>query len=57
MSADEARDFTPLDTHILRQLARAAETYAPHADVDARLTAILEAGTKNDHDDAAAADS
>lgn len=57
MTGFEARDSTALDTYIRRQLAGAAETYASHLDVDARLAAIQEAGTKNDHDDTAAADS
>jgi len=57
MTADEVRDFAALDTYIRKQLAGAAEAHASQLDVKARLAPILEAGTKNDHDDTAAADS
>ncbi len=43
--------FAALDARIRTQLAKAAETYASHVDLDARLKAILEAGLSNDQDD------
>jgi len=47
--------FAALDAHIRAQLTRAAETYASHLDLDARLGEILEAGTANDQDDSGTA--
>jgi hypothetical protein len=46
-----------LDAYIRSQLARAAETYASHVNIDARLKAVLEAVREDTHDNAAAADS
>jgi hypothetical protein len=45
--------FAALDARIRTQLTKADETYASHADLDARLKAILEAGPGNDQDDMA----
>ena len=45
---------TALDAHIRTQLAKAAETCASHANLDARLKTILEAGTDSDQDVTAA---
>jgi hypothetical protein len=53
----EDPEFVDLDTYIRAQLVGAAEVYASHVDVDARLATILEAGAKNDHDGTAADDS
>lgn len=55
MTADEDSAFAALDAHIRAELARAAATYASCADLRVRLAAILEAGTRDDDDDAAAA--
>jgi hypothetical protein len=52
MTGDEDTEFAGLDAHIRTQLAAAAETCALHVDLDARLTAIFEAGTHNGKDDA-----
>lgn len=46
--------FAALDAHVCAQLAKAAESYESHVDLDARLRAILEAGTANDEGDTAA---
>jgi hypothetical protein len=46
--------FAALDAHVCAQLAKAAESCGSHVDLDARLRAILEAGTANDEDDTAA---
>ena len=43
MTGCEDTDFTALDEYIRGQLAGAAQTYTSRIDVDARLTAILEA--------------
>jgi hypothetical protein len=42
-----------LDAHICSMLAKAAESYGSHVDLDARLRLILEAGTATDQDDTA----
>jgi len=42
--------FAALDAYIRAQLAKAAETCASYVNLDARLKAILEAGTGNDQD-------
>lgn len=52
----EDPEFAALDAYIRSQLAGAAETYASHIDVGARLKAVLEAAKEETHDDAAAAD-
>ena len=57
MTSCEDSQFAALDAYIRGQLAGAAETYASHLDIDARLKAVLEAGREDNHDDAAAADS
>lgn len=43
MNGCEDPEFGDLDTYIRAQLGAAAETYAPQADLDARLKAVLEA--------------
>jgi hypothetical protein len=53
----EDPELAALDAYIRSQLAGAAETYASHIDIDARLKAALEAAREDNHDDAAAADS
>jgi hypothetical protein len=53
----EDPEFSSLDAYIRSQLARAAETYASHVNIDARLKAVLEAVREDTHDNAAAADS
>jgi hypothetical protein len=45
--------FAALDARIRAQLARAAETYGSHVDLEARLGAILEAETADDQGDTA----
>ena len=57
MTGCEDTDFTALDAYIRTQLTRAAESYAAHTDMDARLWTVLEARVKNDRNDTAAADS
>ena len=57
MTGCEDPQFAQLDAYIRTQLARAAESYASEIDLDARLNAALEAGTSEDNDDTAAADS
>jgi hypothetical protein len=44
----EDRDLAALDAYVRSQLAKAAETYAPHADLDARLAAALQAVEQED---------
>lgn len=53
----EDPEFAALDAYIRSQLGGAAETYASHVDIDARLKAALEALTQDTRDDAAVADS
>jgi hypothetical protein len=43
--------FAALDAHIRTQLAGAAETYASHVDLDARLQSILKAETDTEQDE------
>ena len=50
MTEPEDRDFAALDAYVRSQLAKAAETYAPHADLDARLAAALKAVKQEDED-------
>ena len=57
MTGCEDPRFAALDAYIRTQLAKAAETYASHIDIDARLKAALEAERNDGHDGAAAADS
>jgi hypothetical protein len=52
----EDPEFAALDAYIRSQLAGAADAYASHIDVDARLKAVLEAADEDTRDDAAAAD-
>jgi hypothetical protein len=47
-------EFAQLDAYIRAQLARAAESYGSSVDVDARLEAVLAAGTHDSDDDTAA---
>jgi hypothetical protein len=54
MTGPEDPALAALDARIRAQLANAAEDYASRTDLQARLTAILEAGTRDD-DGAAAA--
>jgi hypothetical protein len=39
-----------LDAYVRSQLAKAAETYASHVDLDARLMAVLQAARPEDGD-------
>jgi hypothetical protein len=57
MTSCEDPDFAALDAYIRNQLAGAAETYASHIDIDARLKAVLEAVKERTTDDAAVGDS
>jgi hypothetical protein len=50
-------DFTALDAHIRTQLVGAAETYAAHTNLLARLKAIPGVREQNNDDSEAAADS
>jgi hypothetical protein len=52
-NCDDDPGFAALDAHIRTQLAKAAEAYASQVDLEARLKAILEAGTDNDQSDTA----
>ena len=54
MTAGEDAAFAALDAHIRTELARAIATYASCVDLRTRLAAILEAGTRDDDDTAAA---
>ncbi len=53
----EDRDLAALDLYIRSQLGTAAGTYAAHADLDARLAAVLHAGEQHNLDDPASAES
>jgi hypothetical protein len=57
MTGSEDRGSTALDIYIRAQFAGAAETYASHINMEARLRAVLEAGRADDHDSAAAVES
>jgi hypothetical protein len=49
MTDPEDPALAALDAHIRAQLARAAQEYASHTDLQARLTATLEAAPRNDN--------
>jgi hypothetical protein len=57
MSRDEDLDDAAFDAYIRAQLAKAADTYASHVDVSARLELIRGAGSSNQDGGTAAADS
>jgi hypothetical protein len=48
MGSCEKNEFAAVDDYIRAQLTRAAEAYASHADIDARLKAVLETGEASD---------
>lgn len=55
MSEREDRDLAALDAYVRSQLAKAAETYASHVNLDARLAAVLQAA-EQEHEDPAVPD-
>ena len=50
MTKPEDRDLAAVDDYVRSQLAKAAETYTPHADLEARLAAALKAVEQEDDD-------
>jgi len=54
---DEDLDDAAFDAYIRAQLAKAADTYASHVDLNARLAMIREASNNNQDDGTATADS
>jgi hypothetical protein len=56
VSCGEDLDNAAFDASIRSQLAKAADTYASHVDLGARLKAIREAGRSDQDDDTAVAD-
>ncbi len=57
MSHDEDLDDAAFDAYIRAQLAKAADTYASHVDLSARLERIREADNSNQDDGTTAAES
>jgi hypothetical protein len=57
MNDREDHALEVLDLYIRTRLDQAAAAHTSHADISARLKAILESCPDNQHDDAAAADS
>jgi hypothetical protein len=49
----EDPEFAALDAYFRSQLAGAAQAYASDVDIDARLKAVLEAATEDEHDGSA----
>jgi hypothetical protein len=47
----EDHEFATLDVYVRDQLDRAAEAYAAHIDIAARLPAVLEAAPANEGDE------
>jgi hypothetical protein len=51
MTEHEGRDLASLDLYVQSQLAKAAATYAAHADLDGRLIEVLLTGKQHENGD------